>query len=74
MSQNVRVAKLLTIAGASVLAVVLAAVGVDTGAAIYAEYQLSRNLRSATGLPLAIMMFSSAYPPASGAGSTPGMS
>ena len=51
MSQNVRVAKLLTVAGASVLAVVLAAVGVDTGAAIYAEYQLSRNLRTATGLP-----------------------
>jgi hypothetical protein len=47
----VRVAKLLSVAGASVLTVVLAAGGVDTGAAIYAEYQLSRNLRTATGLP-----------------------
>jgi len=47
----VRVRKVLTVAGASVLAVALAAVGADTGAAVYAEYQLSRNLRSATGLP-----------------------
>ncbi|MEI8083268.1 MAG: LmeA family phospholipid-binding protein, partial [Actinomycetes bacterium] len=43
--------KLLSAAGVSVLAVVLVAVGVDTGAAIYAEYQLSRHLRSAAGLP-----------------------
>ena len=43
--------KLLTTAGVSVLAVVVSAVGVDTGAAIYAEYQLSRHVRSAAGLP-----------------------
>ncbi len=42
--------KLLTAAGGSALAVVLGALGVDTGAAIYAEYQLSRNLRTAAGL------------------------
>lgn len=42
--------KLLTAAGASALVVVLGALGVDTGAAIYAEYQLSRNLRTAAGL------------------------
>jgi hypothetical protein len=47
----VRVRKVLTVAGASLLAVVVGAVGADTGAAIYAEYQLSRNLRTATGLP-----------------------
>jgi hypothetical protein len=41
---------LLTAAGGSALAVVLGALGVDTGAAIYAEYQLSRNLRTAAGL------------------------
>jgi hypothetical protein len=45
------VPKLLTTAGVSVLAVVVSAVGVDTGAAIYAEYQLSRHVRSAAGLP-----------------------
>ena len=33
------------------LAAAMGAVGVDTGAAIYAEYQLSRNVRSAAGLP-----------------------
>ena len=42
--------KLLTAAGTSALVVVLGALGVDTGAAIYAEYQLSRNLRTAAGL------------------------
>ena len=36
---------------ATVLAVVAGGVGADTGAAIYAEYQLSRHVRSATGLP-----------------------
>jgi len=51
VSQNDGVRKLLSAAGVSVLAVVLVAVGVDTGAAIYAEYQLSRHLRSAAGLP-----------------------
>lgn len=35
----------------STLAVALTAVGVDTGAAIYAEYQLSRNIRTAAALP-----------------------
>lgn len=35
----------------SVLALVLAAVGADVGAAIYAEYHLSRHVRSAAGLP-----------------------
>lgn len=42
--------KLLTAAGASALVVALGALGADTGAAIYAEYQLSRNLRTAAGL------------------------
>ena len=42
--------KLLCAAGASALVVVLGALGVDTGAAIYAGYQLSRNLRTAAGL------------------------
>jgi hypothetical protein len=51
VGENVRVRKVLTVAGASVLSIMLAAVGADTGAAIYAEYQLSRNLRTATGLP-----------------------
>ena len=50
VSQNDGVRKLLSAAGVSVLAVVLVAVGVDTGAAIYAEYQLSRNVRSAASL------------------------
>lgn len=35
---------------ASALAVAVTAVGADTGAAIYAEYQLSRHVRSAAGL------------------------
>src|SRR5690349_8815618 len=35
---------------ATVVALVVAAVGVDFGAAIYAEYRLSRTLRTAAGL------------------------
>ena len=42
--------RLVTVA-AAVLAIVAGGVGADTGAAIYAEYQLSRHVRSATGLP-----------------------
>ncbi|MCB1290117.1 MAG: mannan chain length control protein LmeA [Mycobacterium sp.] len=42
--------KLITALGASALAVVLGAVGVDTGAGIYAEYQLARHVRTAAGL------------------------
>lgn len=42
--------KVVAAAGASVLVGALAAVGVDTGAAIYAEYQLARHVRSAAGL------------------------
>jgi hypothetical protein len=42
--------KQTAVAGASVLAVALAAVCVDTGAAIYAEYHLSRHVRAAAGL------------------------
>ncbi len=41
----------VTAVGASVLAVALAAVGADFGAAIYAEYHLSRHVRDAAGLP-----------------------
>lgn len=51
MRHNVRVRKLLAVAGASVLVVAVGAVGVDVGAAIYAEYQLARHVRSANGLP-----------------------
>jgi len=47
----VRVRKVITAVGASALAVVLGGVGVDTGAAVYAEYHLSRHVRSATDLP-----------------------
>ena len=42
--------KLITGLGASALAVVLGAIGVDTGAGIYAEYQLARHVRAAAGL------------------------
>lgn len=49
MRQNDLVRKLLTAAGVSMLAVVTAA-GADVGAAIYAEYHLSRHVRSAAGL------------------------
>ena len=40
-----------TVAGASALAVVLTAVGIDFGAAIYAEYHLARNIRTVAALP-----------------------
>lgn len=49
MRQNDRVRKLLTV-GASALAVATAALGTDVGSAIYAEYHLSRHVRSAAGL------------------------
>lgn len=42
--------KLIAGAGVSALVLGLGAVGADTGAAIYAEYQLSRHVRSAAGL------------------------
>lgn len=42
--------KKTAVAGASVLAVALAGVGVDTGTAIYAEYHLARHIRAAAGL------------------------
>ena len=45
-----RVRKVITAVGVSALAVALAGAGVDTGAAIYAEYNLSRHVRSATDL------------------------
>lgn len=51
VSENVRVRKWLMMVGASALAMVLGAVGADVGAAIYAEYQLARHVRAATGLP-----------------------
>ena len=44
--QNIRVRKLLIGAISAVTAVVVAAVGVDFGAAIYAEYRLARTVRS----------------------------
>ncbi len=46
-----RVRKVFTAVAASTLAVGLVGAGIDTGAAIYAEYQLSRHVRSAAGLP-----------------------
>mgnify|MGYP003600907823 FL=1 len=51
MRQNDRMRKLLRAVGASALALALGAVGTDVGAAIYAEYQLARHVRSAAGLP-----------------------
>ena len=45
-----RVRKLITVSGVSALVLGLGAVGADTGAAIYAEYQLARHVRSAAGL------------------------
>ncbi|MDA0252190.1 MAG: mannan chain length control protein LmeA [Actinobacteria bacterium] len=42
--------KLITAMGASAMALVLGAVGADTGAAIYAEYQLARHVRTAADL------------------------
>ena len=44
------VRKLLIGVGATVVAVVVGAIGVDFGAAIYAEYRLSRTVRSAAQL------------------------
>jgi hypothetical protein len=43
--------KLVAVTGATVLVGALGAAAVDTGAAIYAEYHLSRHVRSAAGLP-----------------------
>lgn len=43
--------KVVAVTGAAVLVAALSAAAVDTGAAIYAEYQLSRHVRSAAGLP-----------------------
>lgn len=48
--QNVQVRKLLITLGATLLAVVVGAVGVDFGATIYAEYRLARTVRNAAGL------------------------
>ena len=42
--------KLITAVSASALAIALGVVGADTGAAIYAEYQLARHVRSAADL------------------------
>ena len=50
MRQNVRVRRLLIGVLATVIAVVLGAVGADFGAAIYAEYRLARSVRSAADL------------------------
>lgn len=46
-----RVRKSITVAGISLLSVAALGIAVDTGAAAYAEYQLARHVRSATGLP-----------------------
>ena len=46
MRQNVRVRKLLIASAAAAVAFVVAAVGVDFGATIYAEYRLARTVRS----------------------------
>ena len=43
--------KVVAVTGATVLACVLGAAAIDTSAAIYAEYHLSRHVRSAAGLP-----------------------
>lgn len=45
-----RVRKVIATTGISALVLGLGAMGADTGAAIYAEYQLSRHVRSAAGL------------------------
>jgi hypothetical protein len=44
------VRKLVTVAGASALTIAVGELGADTGAAIYAEYQFSRHVRSAANL------------------------
>lgn len=51
VSQNIQVRKLLIAVGATVLTVVVGAVGADFGATIYAEYRLARTVRTAVGLP-----------------------
>jgi hypothetical protein len=43
--------KVVATAGATVLVGALGAAAIDTGAAIYAEYHLARNVRSAASLP-----------------------
>jgi hypothetical protein len=50
VGKNVQVRKLLIGVLATATAVVLAAVGADFGAAIYAEYRLARSVRSAADL------------------------
>jgi len=50
VGQNVQVRKLLITLGATLLTVVIGAVGVDFGTTIYAEYRLARAVRSAAGL------------------------
>jgi hypothetical protein len=50
VGQNVQVRKLLIGCIATVTAVVVGAVGVDFGAAIYAEYRLARSVRTAANL------------------------
>jgi hypothetical protein len=50
VGQNDRVRKLLIGAIATVTTVVVAAVGADFGAAIYAEYRLARSVRTAANL------------------------
>ena len=50
MGNNVPVRKLVISFVATVVALVVAAVGVDFGAAIYAEYRLARTLRTAAAL------------------------
>jgi hypothetical protein len=50
VGQNVRVRKLLIGVLTTVTAVVVGAVGVDFGAAIYAEYRLARSVRTAADL------------------------
>ena len=50
VGKNVRVRKLLIVVLATATAIVVAAVGADFGAAIYAEYRLARSVRSAADL------------------------
>jgi len=50
VGQNSRVRKLFTAVGSAALVVALGTVGADTGAAIYAEYRLARNVRAAADL------------------------
>jgi hypothetical protein len=50
VGQNVQVRKLLITLAATLLAVVVGAVGADFGATIYAEYRLARTVRNVAGL------------------------